>query len=95
MDERNRQYMSENMDEDLRTQTLGEGQYQDRQFGSQSEVIPPRKTYTSLWLFAENNPFRMRCRAIVDSRVSFCEASQCTLKVGLLHADACLSVTAI
>ena len=72
MDDRNNQYMPENMDDELRTQTVGETQYQDRQFGSQTEVIPPRKTYTSLWLFTETNPFRMRCRAIVDSKVSFC-----------------------
>ncbi|CAB3996293.1 voltage-dependent N-type calcium channel subunit alpha-1B-like [Paramuricea clavata] len=68
MDERNRQYLSENMDDELRTQTLGETRFQDQQFGSQSEVIPPRKTYTSLWLFAETNPFRMRCKTIVESK---------------------------
>lgn len=72
MDARNRQYMSENMDDELRAETLAETQFQDRQFSSQSEVIPPRKTYKSLWLFAENNPFRMKCRSIVDSKVSFC-----------------------
>lgn len=71
MDERNRQYLSGNMDDDVRTQTLGETQFQDRQFGSQTEVISPRKAYTSLWLFAETNPFRVRCKAIVDSKVSF------------------------
>ena len=75
MDERSRPYLSENMDDELRNQTLGEAQYQEQRFGSQSEVIPPRKTYTSLWLFSETNPFRLRCRAIVDSKVSFCAAS--------------------
>jgi hypothetical protein len=74
MDERNRQYLSENMDDDIRNETLGEAQFQGRHFGSQTEVIPPRKTYTSLWLFAETNPFRMKCRTIVDSKVSFCPA---------------------
>ncbi|XP_028408443.1 voltage-dependent R-type calcium channel subunit alpha-1E-like [Dendronephthya gigantea] len=70
MDERNRQYLSGNMDDDVRTQTLGETRFQERPFGSdsQTEVIPPRKAYTSLWLFSETNPFRVRCKAIVDSK---------------------------
>jgi hypothetical protein len=81
MDERNREYLSENMDDELRTQTLGETRFQDQQFGSQSEVIPPRKTYTSLWLFAETNPFRMRCKAIVVSKVSFSSTPYYTLRL--------------
>lgn len=68
MDEQNRQYF-DNMDEIGRTQSMADSQYQERPFGSsQGDVLPPRKTYTSLWLFPESNVFRRHCTTIVESK---------------------------
>lgn len=71
MDDKRQPYFSDNMDDDVQNNTLEEMDFQERRFGSQAEVIPTRKSYTSLWLFKETNPFRIRCRNIVESKVSF------------------------
>ena len=72
MDEQGGQYL-DNMDETRRTQSFADSQYQERPIdSSQAEVLPPRKTHTSLFLLSESNVFRRHCTTIVESKVSFC-----------------------